>query len=86
MGFSSLLRVVDYMVNETRKIFALKPMDIDGKDMKPESFDIDVENVTFSYEEKTIIDNLSVHIPAKTTTAIVGSSGESSPQSALHIK
>ena len=73
--FSSLLRVVDYIVNETRKIFALKPMDIDGKDMKPESFDIDVENVSFSYEEKTIIDNLSVHIPEKTTTAIVGSSG-----------
>ena len=73
--FSSLLRVVDYIVNETRKIFALKPMDIDGKDMKPESFDIDVENVSFSYEEKTIIDNLSVHIPAKTTTAIVGPSG-----------
>ena len=73
--FSSLLRVVDYIVNETRKIFALKPMDIDGKDIKPESFDIDVENVSFSYEEKTIIDNLSVHIPAKTTTAIVGPSG-----------
>lgn len=73
--FSSLLRVVDYIVNETRKIFALKPMDIDGKDMKPESFDIDVENVSFSYEEKTIIDNLSVHIPEKTTTAIVGPSG-----------
>lgn len=73
--FSSLLRVVDYIVNETRKIFALKPMDIDGKDMKPESYDIDVENVSFSYEEKTIIDNLSVHIPEKTTTAIVGPSG-----------
>lgn len=73
--FSSLLRVVDYIVNETRKIFALKPMDIDGKDMKPENFDIDVENVSFSYEKKTIIDNLSVHIPAQTTTAIVGPSG-----------
>lgn len=73
--FSSLLRVVDYIVNETRKIFALKPMDIDGKDMKSESYDIDVENVSFSYEEKTIIDNLNVHIPEKTTTAIVGPSG-----------
>lgn len=73
--FSSLLRVVDYIVNETRKIFDLCPMDIDGKDMKPENFAIDVENVSFSYEEKTIIDNLSVHIPEKTTTAIVGPSG-----------
>lgn len=73
--FSSLLRVIDYIVNEAKEIFALKPMDIEGKDMKPESFDIDVENVFFSYEEKTIIDNLSVHIPARTTTAIVGPSG-----------
>lgn len=73
--FSSLLRVIDYIVNETREIFELKPMDIEGKDMKPDNFDIDVENVTFSYEEKTIIDNLSVHIPEKTTTAIVGPSG-----------
>ena len=73
--FSSLLRVIDYIVNETREIFALRPMDIDGKEMEPENFDIDVENISFSYEEKTIIDNLSVHIPAKTTTAIVGPSG-----------
>ena len=73
--FSSLLRVIDYIVNEAKEIFALKPMDIEGKDMKPETFDISVENVSFSYEEKTIIDNLSVHIPAKTTTAIVGPSG-----------
>ena len=73
--FSSLLRVIDYIVNEAKEIFDLKPMDIEGKDMKPETFDIDVENVSFSYEEKTIIDNLSVHIPAKTTTAIVGPSG-----------
>lgn len=73
--FSSLLRVIDYIVNEAKEIFVLKPMDVEGKDMKPQIFDIDVENVSFSYEEKTIIDNLSVHIPAHTTTAIVGPSG-----------
>ena len=63
------------IVNEAKNIFALRPIDIEGKDMKPDNFDIDVENVSFSYEEKTIIDNLSVHIPEKTTTAIVGPSG-----------
>ncbi len=73
--FSSLLRVIDYIVNEAKNVFALKPMDIEGKDMKPDSFDISVENVSFSYEDKTIIDNLSVNIPAKTTTAVVGPSG-----------
>ena len=73
--FSSLLRVVDYTVAKAKEILDLEEMDIDGSDVEPESFDIDVENVTFSYDKKTIIDNLSVHIPEKTTTAIVGPSG-----------
>lgn len=73
--FSSLLRIVDYAVTEAKGILELKEMDIEGKDVTPGSFDIDIENISFSYEEKTIINNLSVHIPEKTTTAIVGASG-----------
>ncbi len=73
--FSSLLRVVDYAVTKAKEILELEEMDIEGKDIKPENYAIDVENVTFSYDKKTIIDNLSVHIPEKTTTAIVGPSG-----------
>lgn len=73
--FSSLLRVVDFAVRKAKEILDLEAMDIAGSDMKPENFDIDVKNVTFSYDRKTIIDNLSVHIPEKTTTAIVGPSG-----------
>lgn len=73
--FSSLLRVVDYVVNKAKEILELEQMDIEGTDVKPDNFDIDVENVSFSYDKKVIIDNLSVHIPEKTTTAIVGPSG-----------
>ncbi len=73
--FSSLLRVIDYVVDKAKEILELKEMDIEGKDITPVHFDIDVENVSFSYEQKTIIDNLSVHIPQKATTAIVGPSG-----------
>lgn len=50
-------------------------MDIDGKDITPASYDIDVENVEFSYEKRKIINGISVHIPQRTTTAIVGPSG-----------
>ncbi|MBQ4521749.1 MAG: ATP-binding cassette domain-containing protein [Lachnospiraceae bacterium] len=73
--FSSLLRVVDFVVDKAKEILELPEMDIEGMDVKSESFDIDVENVTFSYDKKVIIDDLSVHIPEKTTTAIVGLSG-----------
>lgn len=73
--FSALLRVVDFVVGEANEILQLEEMDIEGNDMESDNFDIDVKNVTFSYDKKTIIDNLSVHIPQKTTTAIVGPSG-----------
>lgn len=73
--FSSLLRVVDFAVGKAKEILDLEEMDIAGKDVKPENFDIDVEHVSFSYDKKKIIDDLSVHIKEKTTTAIVGPSG-----------
>ena len=52
-----------------------KNLDIDGKDITPDSYDIDVENVEFSYDKRKTIDGISVHIPQKTSTAIVGPSG-----------
>lgn len=73
--FSALLKIIDFSVSKAREILNLEEMDVKGKDVQPESFDIDVENVSFSYDKKKIIDNLSVHIPQKTTTAIVGPSG-----------
>ncbi len=56
-------------------VLDMPTMDIDGKDIAPASYDIDVENVEFSYEKRKIINGISVHIPQKTTTAIVGPSG-----------
>ncbi len=73
--FSSLLRVVDYSVAKAKEILDLEGMDIEGNEIVPDNFDIKVENVSFSYDKKKIINNLSVHIPERTTTAIVGPSG-----------
>ena len=74
-AFTSLLKNVEIATEKAQAILDLPTIDIDGKDIQPESFDIDVENVDFSYEKRRIIDNISVHIPEKTTTAIVGPSG-----------
>ncbi|MCF2642773.1 ABC transporter ATP-binding protein [Roseburia hominis] len=72
---SALLRIVDLSVDKANAILDLKPMDISGKDVKPSSYEIKADNIDFSYDKKKIIDNISLTIPEKTTTAIVGPSG-----------
>lgn len=74
-GFSALMRNVNIIVDKANEVLGIPPMDIDGADCKPDSMDIELKNVSFAYEDKTIIDNISLKIPANTTTAIVGPSG-----------
>lgn len=50
-------------------------MDIEGKEITPKDASIDFENVTFAYQDRKILDDVSLHIPARTTTAVVGPSG-----------
>jgi len=73
--FSSLLRVMEVCVDKGNEIFEIKGMDIDGESISPENYDISLSNVSFSYEQRKIIDGVSLTIPEKTTTAIVGPSG-----------
>ena len=74
-SYSALLRNVDLNVSKAQSVLDMPTMDIDGRDITPTNYDIDVENVEFSYGKRKIIDGVSVHIPQKTTTAIVGPSG-----------
>ena len=74
-NYSALLRTVDVSVDKAQKILDIPAMDIDGRDITQKNYDVDIKNVDFSYDKKKIIDNLSIHIPEKTTTAIVGPSG-----------
>ena len=74
-NYSALLRNVDLYVGKAQAVQDMPTMDIDGKDIIPSSYDIDVENAEFSYDKRKIIDGVSIHIPQHTTTAIVGPSG-----------
>ena len=72
---SSLLRVVDSCVGQTSAILNLPAMDISGAEIKPERCDHRAEDVRFLYGEKPVINGVTLDIPERTTTAIVGPSG-----------
>ncbi len=72
---SSLLRVVDTCANQATDILNLPAMDISGAEITPERHDLRAENISFSYGEKPIINGITLDIPERTTTAIVGPSG-----------
>ena len=74
-AFTALIRNINIAVTKTKAIMDMPPMDIDGAELKPAKRDIELKNVDFSYDRKKIIDNVSLSIPEKTTTAFVGPSG-----------
>lgn len=73
---SSLARVIDVSLDRIDDVMRMPLIDEDGTDIVPETFDVSVENVTFSYSPgEKVIDNVSFAVPQGTTCAIVGLSG-----------
>ena len=72
---SSLLRVVDACVGQANEILSLPAMDISGEEIMPYRRALRAENIRFSYERRPIIDGVTLEIPEKSVTAIVGPSG-----------
>lgn len=74
-NYSALLRVVDRSVDRAQEILDTPQMDLSGEALAPASKDIAAENAEFSYDRRKIIDGVTLRIPERTTTAIVGPSG-----------
>ena len=74
-SYSSLFRSIDIGVDKANSILSVEAMDIDGEEISPESEDIALSHVDFSYDSKPILRDVSLTIPEKTTVAIVGPSG-----------
>jgi ATP-binding cassette subfamily B protein len=74
-GFSALIRSVSICVDQANEILSIPEMDIEGEEITPARHDIELKNISFAYENRTIIDGVDLKIPEKTTTAIVGPSG-----------
>ena len=71
----SMLRLAGAAIDRTVETERMPQMDEKGKTVVPEKHDIVFDHVSFSYEEKEILHDITVSLPDQTTTAIVGPSG-----------
>jgi ATP-binding cassette subfamily B protein len=71
----TLLRVVSSSIEHAEKMDHIPQLDEHGRELYPKNHDIVFDNVSFSYEKKKILHNISLTILNKTTTAIIGPSG-----------
>lgn len=73
--YTALLKIIGKCVDLANEILNIEQMDINGEDIVPESKDIHLEHVSFAYDSRKIIDDVTLDIKENTTTAIVGPSG-----------
>lgn len=71
----SILRMVSVSIDHANRMDAVPQMDENGQAIRPASHDITFENVRFSYGTQEILHGVSLTIPDKTTTAVIGPSG-----------
>lgn len=70
-----VLEIIDVILTKLERIESTPLIDENGKDYELKSHDIIFENVSFAYDERPILKNVSFNILQNTTTAIVGPSG-----------
>ncbi len=73
--YTALLKIIGKGVDLANEILNIEQMDIDGETIIPDNRDIHVEHIGFAYENRKIIDDVTLDIKENTTTAIVGPSG-----------
>ena len=69
------LGVIDDAMNQLDALKSENLIDADGADIKLNHYDIEFKNVSFGYDTRKVIKDVSFKIPEKTSTAIVGPSG-----------
>ena len=65
----AILRVCSSCIEHANEMDYVPQMDEQGMAITPENHDITFEHVSFAYEQKQIIKDVSLNIPGKTTTA-----------------
>ncbi len=70
-----VLHVIDNTLDKLDKLIGAQFIDETGKRIDPESYEIEFDKVTFAYEKKDVLKNVSFKIPEGKFTAIVGPSG-----------
>jgi len=74
-NMSDSLQMMGASMDQVNLIDDTPTMDTDGADITPADASVVLNHVTFSYENRNILDSVSLNIPAGSTTAVVGPSG-----------
>ena len=74
-SFSAMYKTINIGMSKANAILEVPDMDIDGKEITPNNYDVSIEHVDFSYDKRKIIDDVSLTIPQNSTVAFVGPSG-----------
>ena len=73
--FSALSKIIERCVERGNEILSIETMNISGEKYQTKSSNIEFKNVSFSYDKKKIIKNVSFNIKENTKVAFVGPSG-----------
>jgi len=73
--FNALSKIIERCVEKGNEILSIETMNIKGEDYKTNSSNIELKNVSFSYDKKRVIHNISLKIKENTKVAFVGPSG-----------
>ena len=74
-AFNALSKIIERCVEKGNDILSIETMNISGEKYEAKTSDIEFKNVSFSYDKKTIIDDVSLKIKTNTKVAFVGPSG-----------
>ena len=74
-GLSPQIYIMKKALDRYKSVSNLKLLDENGKDIALEHFGIEFDNVSFAYEDKEILHNVSFKVPEHSMTALVGKSG-----------
>jgi ATP-binding cassette subfamily B protein IrtB len=74
-GKSFALRLIESSIDKVNAIDETPTMDMSGRNIIPQNTDIELKDVSFSYGEHQVLQNVNLSIPHGTTVAIIGPSG-----------
>ena len=71
----ALLRIVDNSLEQVESVLHIPKMPGNETVNKIQNYDIELQNISFGYDKRPIIQDVSLKIPERSVTAIVGPSG-----------
>ena len=70
-----VLEIINTTLDKLEKIEKARMIDQNGQDLSLHNSEITFKDVSFAYDKTPVLQNISFHIPERSTTAIVGPSG-----------